>query len=59
MMSIYTFINNLDGEKVGQHIHLGDPTEDGPPAIGFCGPFGPSILPACKDVLIQTSSSED
>ena len=53
------YFNNLDGEKVGQHIHLGDSTKDGPPAIGFCRPFGPGGIPDCKDVLIQTSSSED
>lgn len=55
------FLNNLK-VRVGQHIHLGDPTEDGPPAIGFCGPFGPPILPACKDVLdvqVSSVSSED
>lgn len=56
------YFNNLNGARVGQHIHLGDPTGDGPPAIGFCGPFGPSILPACKDVLdvqFSSASSED
>jgi len=53
------YFNNLNGARVGQHIHLGDATKDGPPAIGFCRPFGPSGIPLCKDVLIQTSSSED
>ena len=45
--------NDLDGVKVGQHIHLGDSETDGPPAIGFCGPFGPPSLPACVDVLVE------